>query len=78
MTRKYVIQLCKENGINVKEENINSNELEAFDEFFITGTTTEIKPVIQIGTSLVNNGEPGTITKRIQNLYYQNIKKKFS
>jgi len=58
------------------EELINVNDLRTFDEFFITGTTTEITPVVKIDDWIVNNGKPGQITRNIQKIFniYANSK----
>ncbi|HQF41752.1 MAG TPA: D-amino-acid transaminase [Ignavibacteriaceae bacterium] len=69
ITRKVVLELCKENQIEYKEENIKVDELKTYDEFFITGTTTEVTPVIKIDDWFVNNGKPGVVTRNIQKLF---------
>jgi D-alanine transaminase len=74
ITRKVVIELCKENKIDICEEYINVNELKSFDEFFITGTTTEVTPVIQIDDWIAGNGKPGNITHSIQKLFFNTVK----
>lgn len=70
VTRKVVFELCKENKIDFIEEFMNVNDLKSFDEFFITGTTTEITPVVQINDLIFNNGVPGKVTKLIQELFF--------
>ena len=74
ITRKVVLELCKENKIDFSEEYINVNELKSFDEFFITGTTTEVTPVIQIDDWIVGDGKPGIITRNIQKLFSNKAK----
>ena len=74
VTRKVVLGLCKENKIVISEEYIKVNELKIFDEFFITGTTTEVTPVIQIDDWIVGNGKPGNITRSIQELFFNSVK----
>lgn len=66
VTRAVVLNLCKENDIYFSEEFINVDDLKNYDEFFITGTTTEITPVIKIDNRIVGNGKPGEITKFLQ------------
>ena len=74
VTRKVVLELCQENKIDVVEQYIKVKELKFFDEFFITGTTTEITPVVQIDEWLVKDGEPGQATREIQKLFLKAIK----
>jgi D-alanine transaminase len=74
ITRKVVLELCKENKIDVCEEYINVNELKSFNEFFITGTTTEVTPIIQIDDWIVGDGKPGILTRNIQELFSKEAK----
>lgn len=74
VTRKVVLELCRENKIDLSEEYIKPNDINTFDEFFITGTTTEVTPVIQIDDWIVGNGMPGNITLKIQELFFKAAK----
>lgn len=76
VTRKVVFEICRQNQMKYSEELITVNDLRTFDEFFITGTTTEITPVVKIDDWIVNNGKPGQITRNIQKLFnsYTNSK----
>lgn len=74
VTRKVVLELCKKNEIDYSEEYIKPNDINTFDEFFITGTTTEVTPVIQIDDWIVGNGMPGNITLKIQELFFKAAK----
>ena len=69
-----MLELCRENKIDFSEEYIKVNELKTFDEFFITGTTTEVTPVIQINDWIVGDGKPGSITRSIQELFFNSVK----
>jgi D-alanine transaminase len=69
ITREVIIGLCKKYDIKVTEEYIKVSELKSFDEFFITGTTTEVTPVVQIDDWVAGDGLPGKITKSIQKLF---------
>ena len=65
ITRRVVLELCNQLNIKVLEEHIKKNELKSFDEFFVTSTTKEIAPVVQIDESEINNRIPGQITKKL-------------
>jgi len=73
-TRTVVLELCAESSIPCKEEYIKINELKNFDEFFITGTTTEITPAVQIDDWKVSDGKPGKMTRKIQSLFLEATK----
>jgi D-alanine transaminase len=66
ITRRTVLELCNQMKIEVKEKHIRKDELKKFNEFFLTSTTKEIMPIVQIDNLEVSSGMPGTITKKIQ------------
>lgn len=45
ITRKYVIELCKSEGIPLRETSIHITEFPRFDALFITGTSPKVLPV---------------------------------
>ena len=69
ITRKFVLELCEKFKVDYCEEFINKEELKSFDEFFITSTTKEITPVVEIDYWKINNGKPGKITLSLQSLF---------
>ena len=62
ITRKVVLELCSKSKIKIREEFISEKDLKSFNEFFITSTTKEITPVVQIDDWKINNSKPGDIT----------------
>lgn len=73
ITREVVIELCVENKIKVIEDYIWVDKLKTFDEFFVTGTKTEITPVGQINDWIVKSGAPGKLTKLIQKYFREYV-----
>ncbi|MCI4660560.1 MAG: branched-chain amino acid aminotransferase [Neomegalonema sp.] len=49
ITRQTAIRLLKERGIEVQERHIMPDELEGFEQCFLTGTAAEVTPVAKIG-----------------------------
>lgn len=49
ITRRTVIDLAKRRGIEVVERKIMPDEMEGFEECFLTGTAAEVTPVSEIG-----------------------------
>lgn len=74
VTRNIVFRLCNENNIPVEEEYILLAEIFNYDEFFLTGTSTEITPVVKIDNNIIGNGSPGLLTKKIQKLFYNFVR----
>jgi len=69
ITRKVVFEFCEKFKINYREEFINKDDLKNFNEFFITSTTKEITPVVEIDYWKINDGEIGKITKSLQTVF---------
>ena len=66
ITRVAVLQLCRELKIPVREFPVFESELKSVDEAMLLGTTTDVMPVAKINDWQVGNGQPGPITKRLQ------------
>ena len=49
ITRRTVMQLARERGLEIVERTILPEEMEGFSECFITGTAAEVTPVSEIG-----------------------------
>ncbi|NBO20253.1 MAG: branched-chain amino acid aminotransferase [Proteobacteria bacterium] len=66
ITRQTVIELARQNGIEVIERAIWPDELKSASEIFLTGTAAEISPVGQIDELTFT---PGAITQRLIQAY---------
>ena len=59
--RKQVLQLS-DNDVEIIEKDISLDDLKQCKEAFITSTTKNILPVLQIDGQQIGNGKPGEIT----------------
>ncbi|WP_121631401.1 branched-chain amino acid aminotransferase [Tropicibacter alexandrii] len=66
LTRQTVIRMLKEKGITVHERHIMPEELEGFEQCWLTGTAAEVTPVGQIGDYTF---EVGALTRDIAESY---------
>ncbi|CUH78064.1 branched-chain amino acid aminotransferase [Tropicibacter naphthalenivorans] len=66
LTRQTVIKMLKEKGITVNERHIMPEELESFEQCWLTGTAAEVTPVGQIGDYTF---EVGALTRDIAESY---------
>ncbi|MHA7887262.1 branched-chain amino acid aminotransferase [Roseicyclus sp.] len=66
ITRQTVIGMLKDRNIAVHERHIMPEELEGFEQCWLTGTAAEVTPVGQIGDY---NFEVGTLTRGIAEAY---------
>ncbi|WP_273126151.1 D-amino-acid transaminase [Metabacillus sp. HB246100] len=75
ITRQVLLSICKKTGFVVEEKPFTIEDMVKADEVFLTGTTTEIMPVIQINKQVIGNGDPGTLTRQLQQLFTSEIEK---
>ena len=69
ITRQKVIDLCRENGVPVFERNFSLVDTYGAEEAFLTGTFGAQTPVGEIDGRVIGDGQPGAVTKYIQDLY---------
>ena len=69
ITRRSVIQMAKDKGIEVHERQITRDELYTADEIFFSGTAVEITPIRSVDKVVIGPGKRGEITKIIQETY---------
>ena len=74
ITRDTVIQLAREQGIEVIERSFTRDELWTADEVFLTGTAAEVTPVREIDFRTIGAGEPGPITRALQDRFFQVVR----
>jgi len=73
ITRRAVIDLAKRRGINVVERAIMPDELDGFEQCFLSGTAAEVTPVAEIGPYRFTVGE---ITKALMDGYAAEVQPK--
>jgi D-alanine transaminase len=61
ITRDVVLELAVEQGIRVREVPILQTEIPRLEELFVTGTTTDVTPIVQLDGKPVGSGRPGPI-----------------
>ncbi len=71
ITRGNVIQVCRTNGIPVREKNFSLTEVYSSDEAFVTGTFAGLVPVRQVDGRVIGGGTRGPMVHRLQALYAQ-------
>jgi D-alanine transaminase len=65
VTRDVVIELAHELHIPVSETPIYRHEISQLEESFLTGTTSDVMPVVTIDGKPVGNGKPGPISMKL-------------
>jgi D-alanine transaminase len=69
ITRRLVIGLCSQAAIPVHEQILRLDDLGRVSELFLTGTTTEVLPIVRVDGKPVADGKPGPITRSLQATY---------
>jgi branched-chain amino acid aminotransferase len=68
ITRKTVLDICRDKGITAKEERFKIDALTSADEIFITNSLMEIMPVRKVEDKICKS-VPGEITSQIRDAY---------
>lgn len=66
ITREVVFEIAEEKGIPVRLSPISEKEIFEADEVILTGTITDIQPVVSIDGRKIADGRPGPITRILQ------------
>jgi len=69
ITRGVVLELAREDGIQVSEPDLTRYDLFNADECFLTGTGAEIIAAVKIDGRVTGNGKPGPVTERLVGQY---------
>ncbi len=75
ITRMVVINLARESGRSVIEEEMTRYDLFNADECFLTGTAAEIVPVSKIDRRTIGNGRPGPVTLDLLQRFRELVRK---
>ncbi len=62
ITRDVVLEVARELGIPVNETPFHTHHLPQLQEAFLTGTTTDVMPIVSIDGTPVGDGKPGKVS----------------
>jgi D-alanine transaminase len=71
ITRQSVMRLAAENGLAIDERLFTLEEAHAAAEAFFTSASSFVMPVVTIDQKSVGHGKPGSLTRRLRELYLQ-------
>jgi D-alanine transaminase len=72
ITRQVIFDICKSTAIQIQERFFTDKELFKADEVFLSGTVTEVLPIVRIDGRPVGNETAGCITRDL----YQALREK--
>jgi len=69
ITRNAVMELGRQEGLEVRESTLSRCDLYTADEVFLTGTAAEVIGVVDIDARQIGDGTPGPITRSLTKSY---------
>lgn len=66
ITRRVILELAVTLGIPARECPVFADELPGATELFVTGTTTDVMPIVTLDGARVGDGTPGPIARQLQ------------
>lgn len=70
ITRKTLLRLATDLGIEIREKRITRDEVYIADEAFFSGTAAEVTPIRELDNRPIGAGTRGPITEKLQSLYF--------
>jgi branched-chain amino acid aminotransferase len=65
LTREFLLEMGPQWGVPVREQVLRDEDLFGADEAFLTSTTREIVPIVQVDERTIGSGTPGPVTKKL-------------
>jgi D-alanine transaminase len=73
ITRSVLQDIARGLSIELDETPIKVSEIPSLKELFLTGTTTDVTPVVKLDDKAVGSGKPGELTRRLQRVLADNL-----
>ena len=75
ITRAAVLRFAREAQMRVEERPFTIEEAKAADEAFITSASSFVMPVVEIDGVTIGDGAPGSVTRRLREVYLEEMRK---
>jgi branched-chain amino acid aminotransferase len=76
ITRATAIRAARDAGIEVREGILFARDLERAEEAFLTSSTREVVPIVEIDGVAIHRGAPGPITARVLARYREIVRER--
>ncbi len=73
ITRSVLRDLATALNIELDETPIAESEIPKLSELFLTGTTTDVMPVVKLDDKQIGNGKPGELTRKLQRVLAESL-----
>ena len=74
ITQSSIVTIARDLGYEVETANLLRSDLYIADEAFLTGTAAEVVPIRSVDDRPVGTGEPGPVTRKVQEVFFATIK----
>ena len=75
ITYDVVVELASANGMPIELRDVSEAEVRAADELFVTSSSKEVFPIVELDHRKIGDGRPGPVFRRMYELY-QEFKRK--
>jgi branched-chain amino acid aminotransferase len=69
ITREFIFEIGARAGVLVREQVLRDDDLWSADEAFLTSTTREVVPIVQVDDRTIGGGLPGPVTSALLEAY---------
>ncbi len=73
ITRGLAVAFAREHGMPLREEPISKDELGEISEAFLTNTTADLYPIVEIDGRAIGEGKPGPVATRLMKLFAEHL-----
>lgn len=74
ITRALILRLAAKVQVPLREHVLTRADLPRVTELFLTGTTSEVMPIVKVDGTPVALGKPGPVTRRLQEAYTEAVR----
>jgi D-alanine transaminase len=74
ITRGLILRLAAKANVPLQEHELKRGDLPRVTELFVTGTTSEVMPVVRVDGRPVGDGKPGPVTRKLQAAYAEAVR----
>ncbi|ASN06655.1 D-amino-acid transaminase [Virgibacillus necropolis] len=67
--RMRIEKFVQDLTIPLNEDGFSVEDIALADEMFLTSSTSEVLPIVTVDDTQIGNGQPGPITRKLQNAY---------
>jgi D-alanine transaminase len=75
ITRTALMQLIKDQGVEIEERAFTVEEAKRAKEVFVTAASTFVMPIVSLDGTKIGDGEPGPVATRLREVYLEQARR---